>query len=373
MADEHPKERHESTTKWKLVEIRCEALVDAAKSARAPFVLALLWAFVWGASTYTATVGYLQSYQARYEHLLNDVLGREFEKFGIRCNVESDSKRKCDRLPDASASSPIQVQDQLELACTKIGHRIEPAADSNVRVRRIRDCAQEMANRINRTVEALQKEYMVTLPGFSPVLHQSDLGVVGALGLVLILLWLFFSMRRENHAIASFVNAFPRANSPRPWDEPFLLCPQEKYWSAEHYAFAYSAVSQRFMFLFSTHSFLLHGFAVFLVSFPAIVATVSFLVDAFTAYDIIDKLKDVSVAFRLLAELALLGFVIALTWAVVRYVVSSNRLLNAWYIATRDVWVDEWDERDETQASQVTVDLSKETAERINKAAAPVG
>lgn len=354
-----PRERHEPATKWKLVEMRCEALADAAKGARLPYLLALMWAFVWSACLYTGSVGYVRMYQARYVTLERH-FAREFSDFGVSCEIQADPslKRKCVSIPKARV--PAVVSGDLTKACGRMEQPIGTPADDAARTARVKDCAQEIANRVARSVDRAERQILVTLPGLAVPLHYSDLGIVGALGLILLLAWLFFALRRENHAIASFVRIRPFRSDGPSWSiTGYEVVPQERYWSAEHYAFAYNAVSQRFLFLFSTHSRTTQGIAVLLTSFPAIVASVSFATDIYSAIGIIREMRDNTVVWRLIAEFALLGIVLAFTVLVVRYVVLSNRLLNAWYLATQGVWMDEWDETNQNAASVVRIEERK--------------
>ena len=46
----------------------------------------------------------------------------------------------------------------------------------------------------------------MSFPGGFPKIEESDLGVIGQVGLLLILAWLFYTVRRENNALQSFVD-----------------------------------------------------------------------------------------------------------------------------------------------------------------------
>ena len=58
-----------------------------------------------------------------------------------------------------------------------------------------------------------------------------------------------------------------------------MLRPKDEHLSDEHYAYSYHAVSQRFMFLVSTHSWPLFFATVALGSAPALVSALNFASD----------------------------------------------------------------------------------------------
>jgi hypothetical protein len=46
--------------------------------------------------------------------------------------------------------------------------------------------------------------------------------------------------------------------------------------------------------------------------------------------------------------------------------INTSLLLNGWYLAARDVWIEEWDERNANPASNVKVDFIRQTARRTH-------
>lgn len=44
----HAAVKREKDTLWKLVDAQCVQLASAISGSRAPFLLALIWAFIWG-------------------------------------------------------------------------------------------------------------------------------------------------------------------------------------------------------------------------------------------------------------------------------------------------------------------------------------
>lgn len=77
-----------------------------------------------------------------------------------------------------------------------------------------------------------------------------------------------------------------------------------------------------------------------------------------------------SVYFRVLVELGLFGIVAILTSQIVKFVVDTSVLLNAWHLAVRDVWIKDWDESNEEPAPTVTIDALAQEA-RIADGAPP--
>jgi hypothetical protein len=330
-------EKIRNETLWKLTNARCSQLTDSISNARLPFFLGLAWAFIWAWALFNIDVGYLNVFQARYQRL------------------------------SAIAASPVQAdQDELLKWCPRVAPALyQPAANIPMDRATPQDKLELCKSIIKLRLEWVSKGFLdstlITFPGGFSRLHVSDLGIVGQAGLLLILTWGFFAIRRENHAFRAIVDMTPESRKvvglfPREFD----LMPKDPYFSAEHLAYAYHAVAQRFVFIFSSYSTPLLGLTLLLCSFPALVA-------GWNAYtDLRDVFRheffDQSFVVRTMIEIVLYLAVCFLTFASVRLVLDSTVLLNGWYLAVRDVWMEEWDETNNAKAETVTIYVSAQRA-----------
>ncbi|MGL3107542.1 hypothetical protein [Bradyrhizobium sp. BR 1432] len=331
-------ERMRNETLWKLTDARCAQLTDSISNARAPFFLGLAWAFLWAWALYNVDVGYLNVFQARYERL------------------------------SALAASPAQP-DHDELTknwCPKVAPGLyQRVANIPMDAATPQDKLELCKSIIKLRLEWVSKGYLestlITFPGGFARLHISDLGIVGQTGLLPILAWAFFAIRRENHAFRAIVDMTPDSRKVAGlFPKRFDLTPNDPYLSAEHLAYAYHAVAQRFVFIFARYSSPLLSLTLLLCAFPALVAGWNAYTDVRDIFKI--EFFDPSLIVRTLIEIVLYLIVCLLTCLCVRYVLDSTVLLNGWYLAVRDVWMEEWDETNNAKAEPVTIDVSEQKA-----------
>lgn len=163
-------------TIWKLVQARCASITGASMSSRVPFLLALTWGVIWFIALFEAHNGYvpllLLTDQTRSAHL-GDPLKVEAAK----------TLQFCSKL---TGLQTLTTDQDKKDAATK--------------------CIPVINERIERTKKLYQDLRLVSLPGGLPKVHYSDLGILAGLGIVSIHLWLFFSLRRENHSLKTFVH-----------------------------------------------------------------------------------------------------------------------------------------------------------------------
>lgn len=335
-----PVSRRTRETLWRLVDARCTQLTDAVAAARIPFLLALTWSFVWIAALYFAGFGYTHTYLTRYKHYSALAADKEspnkesFEDYCLKRFFEGDQ-----RFSFAGNTYSFNKDWQLTY------------------------CRQTALNRHAFAEKAYLEATMVTLPIGLGRLHVSDLGIVGNAAILLILIWIYYAMRRENHAIKTFVDFDARTSrnglfAPR----TYVLQPQDPNLSAEHYAFSYHAVSQRFVFLFSTRARPLLFTTVTLGSIPAIASVLNLATDTGSLLAQSD-LFEPSVYARYAVEIALVAAVLLVTWNIICLMVETSVLLNGWQLAVSYVWMGEWDESTDDPASNVQIDAVAQTAE----------
>ncbi len=331
-------------TMWRLVEARCSQLADAVAAARLPFLLGLTWTFVWGWGLYGAEFGYMNLYSARYESFI-----------------------KLSRSPDAAS------QEKFRSICCHIlpAHEGSTCTPSTLTRREVGECRKRVKERAAWANVAARETHFVAFPGGLGKTTVSDLGIVGQAGMLLILTWTYYAARRENHAIRALVDVDSDTRRQRRWfPRQFTLVPQDQGLSAEHLAYAYHAIAQRFMFLFSTHSRPLLGATIVLCCAPAVVATwncATDLRDCLDGWDFFER----AVFIRTGIAFLLLALVTYVSLRIIRFAMDTSVVLNGWHLASRDVWMDEWDETTVDRASDVEVDAERQRARRSHARARP--
>jgi hypothetical protein len=345
-------ERRERDTIWKLVEAKCAQLSDSVSSARVPFLLALTWAFIWAWALYSVDLGYLSTFRNRY-----------YESTVLSWRVQQPPGNAAQQVA-TSAGASVDRQ-RFGAKCKHIVPSLPLEAISDEERERL--CALVVKSRHDWAEKAYLDSTLVSFPGGFAKLSISDLGIVGQVGLFLILSWCFFSMRRENHAIRAIVDMDSASRENNRWfPTSFILEPKDPYFSAENVAYAYHSVAQRFVFLFSQHSRPLLIYTVMLIMAPAIVASWNMYTDL---RDIIATPVEFSLVVKTFIEMVILGLVWWVTLAIVRLQIDTSVLLNGWHLASRFVWMEEWDETNTDPASRAKIDVLTQTAEVAPKRA----
>jgi hypothetical protein len=334
-----PVEKRTRETMWHLVRARCTQLTDAVAAARIPFLVALTWSFVWISALYFTGFGYTQTYLARYmkySALAVDPARKDsFKAYCLNKFFNGDKSY-------SFAGNAHDYDENWQLAY----------------------CRQTALDRHAFAEKAVLESAMVALPAGLGRLHISDFGIMGNAAILFILLWSYYAMRRENHAIKTFVDFDESRRRNASW-VPAIFClePQDPNLSAEHYAFSYHAVSQRFLFLFSVHTRPLLVATVTLGSVPAIASALNLLSDIASLVTQSD-LFEPSVFARFAVEIALFAVVLVVTWKIVCLLVETSVLLNGWQLAVSYVWMNEWDESTDDPASDAEINVAAQTAKR---------
>jgi hypothetical protein len=249
----------------------------------------------------------------------------------------------------------------------EVKQRLDPEKRNEV-------CKDISSTRLKWAEDAWLNTRIVTFPGGFGGLSVGDLGVVGAFGMLLLLSWTFYAVRRENHALKSFVEEPPRRENPDR-KRSFILRCTDDYLSPEHLVYAYQLISQRFVFLTSTYSPPLRGLTTVLFLLPLAVVACNLVSDVPAAitepspYFSLEFIHEAQVRVAIEA-LFLLG-VTYFTVLIFMISASTARLLNAWSLAVRDVWVVAWDEEHPEPARPVLIDRHKQKAYLIATPAAP--
>jgi len=318
-------------TLWKLVEARCIQLADSVSGARIAFLVALSWSFIWAWSLYSVDLGYLVGLRDRYEHYF--------------------------------ASSLTQhPSSELKTWCAQNSPGV--ANDGNFSDAERRQFCQQLAKNAFEWVDkAYRESTLLSFPGGFGKLSVSDLGIIGQIGMLIILLWLYFAARRENHAIRAIVDMDPDARKQDRWfPKTYVLSSQDRYLSAEHVAYAYHSVAQRFVFIFSHHTRPLLLLTLLLLFIPAIVAFWNLGTDIRDLVARFLQPVNTSILLRTVFEALLFICVLLTTVRIARSELDTSVLLNGWYLAARDVWMEEWDETTHDPAPSATIDVSAQKA-----------
>jgi hypothetical protein len=228
-------------------------------------------------------------------------------------------------------------------------------------------CLAHLDDKAKSLSKMLDEQRNVSFPGGFPKTFVNDLGVVALTGLLLLHAWLFFAVRRENHSIASFVDMDRHTQSiGRVFPKTFDLIPRYRFLSPEHLAYAYHSISQRFVFIFSTHSRPLLLATSLLLWCPSLVALWNLITDVRDVILKAEELQPVSVHLKMLVETALVVMDLVISWFTWRFTMRSSMLLNGWNLACNEVWIHDWDERDpEDVAATVRVDVNAQRAFRL--------
>jgi hypothetical protein len=318
-------------TLWRLIDARCRQLSDVVSAARIPFLIALTWSLIWTWALYTTDQGYVDTYRVRY--------------VAITALMESQDPQSREQFSKLCTEALLRK----ELLPTVFGQEVKPDQTWSTKY-----CGELVKRRAEFAERQALEAQMITFPGGFAKVHISDMGIVGNLAFILILFWSFYALRRENHAVRSFVDIGYRSRSNEYWfPKKFNLIPQGDLFSAEHFVYAYQAVSQRFVFVFSQNSRPLLFTTTVLCMFPAII---SFLNLATDVRDIVRLPFERAVYFRLMVEVILFGVNCILTFQIVKFVIDTSVVLNAWHLAVRDVWTRDWDESNEEPAPIVAID-----------------
>jgi hypothetical protein len=367
-------------TTWKLVDARCQQLHDIVSATRMPFLLALTWSLIWAWSLYNNRYSYMIAYR--------DQLA------AVAARAEPEKKPQADHpllnLPSLASNQTVQQIDsaksnhqfnpKLETICDRL---IPDLKDKEKLVfgekvhleewQKIALCTTLINKWSEHADHQVLESNLILFPGGFAKINVNDLGILGNASLLLILFWLFFTSRRENHSVRSFVdmdNKMRKNNYLLP--QEFTLIAQDKIFSGAHLSYAYQAVCQRFVFIFSQHSRPLLFTTIFLCLLPLSTSAFNFISDVSTPTPSdfgvgIDKLlmdsKGLSV--RMLIE-AILSFVVGvLTINIIGVIVETSVLLNAWQLAVEHVWIKDWDAGPDTPpAPNVTVYVHTQHAKR---------
>src|SRR5262249_15637066 len=134
------------------------------------------------------------------------------------------------------------------------------------------------------------------------------------------------------------------------------------YLSAEHVAYAYHSVAQRFVFIFSHHTKPLLALTLLLLSIPAIVAFWNLGTDIRDLVVHFLQPLNTSILLRTVIESLLFICVLLTTIRIARAEIGTSVLLNGWFLASRDVWMDQWDEGTHEPASPAIIDVRQQIA-----------
>ena len=386
-----PPSEREPETIWRLVDAKCEQISDAISATRIPFGLALTWSAIWLSAIYISQYSYISEHRdalLKYSAIAHPPSPPEKKSAGEpkpqtvgELKKESAPEPEKQQVIESEKSSGKTQKEALETEEFKrlcldgiFGKQKEFTIDGKKYVYleefQLESCRKRILVAFELTNKAFFERYLVTLPWGMGRMHVSDFGVTGNIFLVLVLTWLLFALRRENHAIRNFVE-FHKAYEPAllRYRDPLILTATEPVLSAEHYAYAYHAVSQRFMFPFSVHGSSLFIVSVVLSFTPALVSILNF---AFNVRALMRTSFEPSVYVRFTVEVGLLLLVLTIAVGIVRFTLNTSILLNAWSLAVRYVWLKEWDERKpDDAAGMVLVSISGQLAQRTSDPFAP--
>lgn len=357
-ADGEEQQRRE--TLWKLVDTQCAQLADSVAGARRPFLLALTWAFIWASALYSFGFGD-NKYMAAHYAGLSRLVEAEKEDREELLKVGSLHEKSLEKDKMAELEKKIaESKEKIDTYCRDLSPQ-----SSSIEIRTSR-CRNLIADADKLFKNAHHEAMFISLPGSLGKFSIGDLAIVGQFGLLLILSWSFFATRRENHAVRAFVDMDAHSRNTTGWfPVTYILEPRAKLLLAEHFAYAYRSVAQRFVFIFSQHSKPLFAFAGLLTVIPVLVASwnaYTDLQDTFRLIEFKSGLFPVRVyIIKIFIEIVLLVLVWLITYQIIRYDLETSTLLNGWELAARDVWMANWDATGHPPG-RVKIDVRAQTA-----------
>jgi hypothetical protein len=142
-------------------------------SARVSFLVALTWGFIWAWALYSAGWGYLKNIRDTYQEL-----------YALSLTHRNDVyfNDVCNQITSGITKATVTTSEKIEV------------------------CSRIVTQRFKWSDNAFLEGTMVSFPGGFGKLSIADLGIVGQFGLLLILSWCFFAVRRENYAIRAIVD-----------------------------------------------------------------------------------------------------------------------------------------------------------------------
>lgn len=325
---------------WKLVDAKCEQLKDAVRGARLAFLAVLLWSFIWFSALYNHEFGYGVVLLGRYETAL--------------AAASNPRSQACGAL-QASWIARYHPALFKAIAGTVKGTGNVEAASSLQAV-----CLSILQKQHDELLKQQIESWHITVPGVPVSVSIFDMGTLGAAGLLMLLIWFNFSTRRENHAVRAFVDI---QGTREHWLLPpeYDLVPQSKAFSAEHYSYAYQAVAQRFLLLFSTRATPLMTVTLALISFPFLICFWNWGTDVRDLALYWDKIAaEVWPRFVIGTLLfCLAGF---FTLSSLFRTVQTSVILNGWYLASSQIWERALSQRGSSPAGKVKIDRNRQVA-----------
>ena len=347
----------------KVVDAKVEQLKDAVRNARWPFTVALLWSFIIAVALYNFYLSYTETLTDRYAvSLARATAFQRHRAPSPSAAPSSTATAAAGAQATASASAaasaaPVASPPATNCPCrTTVGaassfveryypllhaHHKTECTDAESHTLECEATHEVCARVITSSLDELAKERIqlrfVDLPALDARANASDLGVIGQAGLLLIGLWFLFASRRENHALRAIVNTTTEhdtdAEVPATIDFKLFAVdstPAER----TYYAYAYHSVAQRFLFLTSHPERVLRWVTGLLIFLPALVAL---LIAASDTRDVVTYGIE-RVTWRPVSSVVLAALVTTVHLFCLRYEIITGRLLNAWFLASRDVW-----------------------------------
>lgn len=334
---------------WRLVDAKCSQLKDSVTAARIPFFLALLWGFTWFVANYNHDYGYTRTLVQRYQTAL-----RDGHTMGYRSAVSRVSIKRyylpalfdrCDSLAQA-----VKSDSALRGALSRC--QLQAAASETLLARSLR-------TQLDQLLRQQVDMWRVPVLGIGVPVTAFDLGIVGQAGLVLLLFWFYFAVRRENHAIRSIIDLDEPAQDSL-FPNRFVLRPNVKYLGPEHYAYAYHAVAHRFMFLTSSRAKPLLLTTVAMMALPFLSSSWHYYTDLRDLFSL--PALGSQATIRTIVETYFWILILVYTRACIVVSIQTSVILNGWFLANRDCWEKDWDEEDTAVAKEVLIDRVRQVA-----------
>lgn len=411
--------KNTSTIRSNDLENRCKQVSSTVEAARAPLMLALSWTFIWFIGLYNVEFSYIHDLNERYKTIYtlsriadeNLICGSpalikpdedKEDKKSKQDEPQKDAKlttnkteasektensltadvnkNKCPKIPATYTTSPSEkITDEdkekiiksthefIALCRTYVyGNKDDVTVKSNNYSYQFNDkdilldCKKQAKYRYEKFRDAAIETHWISFPAGLPKIMTGDLVVSGNLGLILILLWTLFAVRRENHAIRTIIDIDDNSRETLSFfPNRFKLVPNRQF-TALDISTSFYAISPRFVFILTKRDRPLQYITALLLALPAFVSF----------WHLYTDIRDIQKAFlgNAVTLNVMVGMLLSLAVAflcihIAKIATQTSAIINGWGLAEKFVWSKQGQkEHDTAPADNVFVDLETQYA-----------
>lgn len=313
---------------WKLTDVKIKSLNEAVSSARYPFLIGLIWSILFISAIYIHDYGYVNELVERYETAYvaaldsnkcsckNERIIKRYDKILF----DEDQKIQHNNISDAD----FYTHKTHDMYMIREYHKF---------------CKDIIYKKLTKLIQLQIESWNFKLPVIGTPITVFDLGVIGHIGMLILVIWFYFASSRENYAIREFIDL---DDHNIPDLKKFTIYATDNNLGIIHYLYAFEAVSSRFLFLTPGRSLFKNFLTSFLIILLMVPSLYTFATDwrDITQYDLWGEVGG-RFAFSGMSTVAICGLVL---FGCFRLQLRTGILLNAWNLASKDVWGKIWAE-----------------------------